>query len=221
MKRNMSSACALLLMVALLIVMLAGCGTSQTKPQPAPEPALLKESSAKSETPAPAETTQVPRGNKEEEKATAQDEAADMAAVGEEMAPLASKERFGIARLLEERADHNLIWVSIEEMLWVGADDHDLIEQYGLPQDLDGYDYELVPLEGENIYIAFKDGGTKFGILHDDVLTEECDWEAFAARLLKYREEFPDDSGIFVCFETRASDGMHEELAKIEECYVP
>ncbi len=70
-----------------------------------------------------------------------------------------------------------------KEYIWIFPDDTELIEQYNLPEDLDGYDYELVSLDKEE-YIFYIDEDTYIDIIDFDNFPGYKNLEAdeFAAR---------------------------------------
>lgn len=125
------------------------------------------------------------------------------------------REGFGIARIFDEGSDNNLFWITIQECLWVTGDDTELISEYGLPKDLDGYDYEVVPKhEEEKVYIVLKDGSTSFALLDEEnqVFDVETDWKTFVDYLLLHL-----DSGIYVNYRTT----YNGEIVEISEQYIP
>ncbi len=126
-------------------------------------------------------------------------------------------DKIGTVKLLEERANKNIIWLTIEEKLWVTPEDTDLIEQYGLPEGLDGYDYEIVST-GEEFTVSMSKDKASVSLIDWEVSTfdEKSDWQTLVARLLEDLEY-----GIDVFYYPVSTDGTSDEIIAIEEMYIP
>ena len=87
-----------------------------------------------------------------------------------------------------------------KEYIMVSADDTELIKQYGLPENLDGYDYEVV-YPSEETFIFYIDEDTYIEVLNfeDGIQSEQETLEDFCNR-----EYFGDYT---VCFEDYNPDG--------------
>lgn len=86
------------------------------------------------------------------------------------------------------------------EYIMVSADNTELIKKYGLPEDLDGYDYEVV-YPNEDSFIFYIDENTYIEVLNfeEGLNSEQVTLEDFCAR-----EYFGDYE---VCFEDYNPDG--------------
>lgn len=87
-----------------------------------------------------------------------------------------------------------------KEYIMVSAEDTELIKEYGLPEDLDGYDYEIVYPDKDS-FIIYIDDDTYIEVLNfeDGLQSEQVSLEDFCAR-----EYFGDYE---VCFEDYNPDG--------------
>ena len=86
-----------------------------------------------------------------------------------------------------------------KEYIWVTPDDTELIEEFNLPEDLDGYDYEIIPLDKDE-FIFYIDDDTYIEVLNfDDLVNNKIvDADDFAER--EYFGDFelyfyPDGTG--------------------------
>ena len=86
-----------------------------------------------------------------------------------------------------------------KEYLIVSADDAELIKEYGLPEDLDGYDYEIV-YPDKDTFIIYVDEYTDISIVSfedgfhmEPVSPEEfCDREYFGTYEVSFEDYNPD-----------------------------
>ncbi len=124
--------------------------------------------------------------------------------------------RMGYVTLEEENPDKNIIFLMVHEVIWVSADDTDLIAQYGLEDAYFDDDYELVDADPAEYCISvFKDGSTSFTIVNWSNLQEEflkkVDWTEFLQQLEQRSEQ-----GMLVKFT-----GENNNITSVEEIYVP
>lgn len=135
-----------------------------------------------------------------------------------EQTETSAQQRFGEVRLAEIAADGSMIYLAINEVLWVSPDDTELIEQYGLPAELDGYDYEIVDKDGSEEYvtvIGMKDGSTAYALLDKDLGPVPATWQEFSDKLTE------NGSDLFVTFETEDAGDAYERLTSISQFYIP
>lgn len=107
----------------------------------------------------------------------------------EEVVWLKVTDKLGYVTLGECSQDKAMIVLNLNEVVWVGLGDQELIRQYGLSEDLDGYDYEIVDEEedwepvsafenecmfaaidrGERVVPVWMSAGEFCGVLLEDV----------------------------------------------------
>ena len=96
-----------------------------------------------------------------------------------------------------------------DEYIWIHPDDADLIKQYGLPEDLNGYDYEIVDA-GDDPFVFYVDENTYIEIL---------DFDSFKRRTIT-ADELPAmdkyDTGFvgeyMICFDGVNEKGNYEGM---------
>ena len=137
--------------------------------------------------------------------------------------------KFGKFSLNGISENNNMVTLVVEEYVIVTEKDKELIRKYGLPEDLNGYDYEMVSISEPDLICAFK---TECPCIMFDYETMEeslVDWDTFGDHMFNmeythYDEESKDykleDGGLreIWAYYTVDKDGF---MTNIEEIYIP
>ena len=86
---------------------------------------------------------------------------------------------FSLERKAEDDKDGKKAFLA-KEYIWIHPDDTEFIKEYGLPEDLDGYDYEIV-YKKQDPFVIYIDENTKIEklVFNPGLGHEECDLETF------------------------------------------
>lgn len=137
--------------------------------------------------------------------------------------------KFGKFTLNGISENNNMVTLVVEEKAFVTPGDKKLIEKYGLPSDLNGYDYEIVSIGEPELICAFKTDCPCIMFDYEKMEAKKVDWDTFGDHMLDLEfSHYDEESG-----ETILEDGSMREIwayytvddegfmTNIEEVYIP
>lgn len=125
--------------------------------------------------------------------------------------------------------NNEMVTLVVEEMMFVTPEDKELILEYGLPEDLNGYDYEIVSIGEPDIICAFKQDCPCIMFDYEKMEASKVDWDTFGDHMLNMEySHFDEESGEYIledgalrsiwAYYTVDKDGF---MTNIEEIYLP
>lgn len=137
--------------------------------------------------------------------------------------------KFGKFTLNGISKNNNMVTLVVEEKAFVTPSDKKLIEKYGLPSDLNGYDYEIVSIGEPELICAFKTDCPCIMFDYEKMEAKKVDWDTFGDHMLDLEySHYDEESG-----ETILEDGAMRSIwayytvdedgfmTNIEEVYIP
>lgn len=137
--------------------------------------------------------------------------------------------KFGKFSLNGISENNNMVTLVVEEHVIVTEKDKELIRKYGLPEDLNGYDYEMVSISEPDLICAFKTDCSCIMFDYEKMEASKVDWDTFGDHMFNmeysyYDEESKEyileDGGLreIWAYYTVDEDGF---MTNIEEIYIP
>lgn len=137
--------------------------------------------------------------------------------------------KFGKFSLNGISENNNMVTLVVEEYVIVTPEDKKLIQKYGLPEDLNGYDYEMVSIGEPDLICAFKTDCPCIMFDYEKMEASKVDWDTFGDHMFNmeysyYDEESKEyileDGGLreIWAYYTVDKDGF---MTNIEEIYIP
>ena len=137
--------------------------------------------------------------------------------------------KFGKFSLNGISENNNMVTLVVEEYVIVTEKDKELIRKYGLPEDLNGYDYEMVSISEPDLICAFKTECPCIMFDYEKMEASKVDWDTFGDHMFNmeyshYDEESKEyileDGGLreIWAYYTVDEDGF---MTNIEEIYIP
>lgn len=137
--------------------------------------------------------------------------------------------KFGKFTLNGISENNEMVTLVVEEKVIVTPKDKELIKQYGLPEDLNGYDYEIVDMGEPEIICAFKSDCPCIMFDYKTMEASVTDWDTFGDHMLDMEySHYDEESGEYIledgairsiwAYYTVDEDGF---MTNIEEVYIP